>query len=704
MSETEVRTREGMPFGGMPHDTLLKKLEETYISDDEDNYNYNGSGSKTNDYIRSEIIDWNSDMPFLESDHTRRDPALSRSTLNLKYNGTRGNRPELPRHPELFIGFTGDDPRGVSNDPRLDQIRSHMYGDSARANNLIVRMGNNDDYHIAERPWSNQSLSYARKEVQRQVANNTKIFTKSKEGRPWSQNMVVDEMNFGKKRGELIIDGFESKKLDASDSKNFDGGMGVNYTTDLSKILSIVQPDNSMQNLEIQNYGLNKPVGFRQVKTTDNINNKTSVDETSLKNQNDNIIKKGNEKLSKLMKLALEQKLEPIQIGTHLISQNKKLKYFNDKNNLNKHINIEKFNIIPLENNHNKQGQQIIKHKSNINNINQSHSSNIINDKNINLILSQLPSKNNNSDILKNINQSHSTNIINDKNINLILSQLPSKNNNSTILKNINQSTQLNESIITQNKSGEVILGDTIGASHKTIQHIVPNPIANLEIQSYKSVKPSTDNAKVALATEIAIALINGNDSLTNLYKSIEQSKDMSKISLATDMTRLINTQDLENKITRILNQNNRNGETNYSKISHITTNSQETNNKKAITPAKNNTETTMKQLVNLLVSSVDEKHNKLGKSKSNDKEANRVINGDKFGSEQILTNDPNKMAEQKRRSITSEPTPIYDGKTIHYSEQHSNLSLNTNTKKIKANSLNNNMEADMKEFNPNQI
>src|SRR3989338_11546883 len=110
MSYTEIRHREGMPDGGMPYDIILGKLEET-DNDLIDKYDeFHDLEEDHKDYVRSEIVDWSPDAPYLESDQVRRDPGLARSMLNLRYNATRGSRPELPRHPEMFYGFTGNDP------------------------------------------------------------------------------------------------------------------------------------------------------------------------------------------------------------------------------------------------------------------------------------------------------------------------------------------------------------------------------------------------------------------------------------------------------------------------------------------------------------------------------------------------------------------------------------------------------------------
>ena len=224
MSWTEVKTREGIPYGGMPYESILWRMEETVPaptgdaenyaaeyadgddSGDEDGLGYGGYGG----YVRAEIIDRAPDTYLFESDQQRRDPTGSRSQINLRYNGNRGAYSDLPRHEELFIGFMGNDPRGAVNDPLLNQMRGQM---DARAENLTVRMGDNDANHVAERPWANQSISYGMKELQRRVKKNTKIFQMSKEGRPWGSNATVDSLKFGQFHGaartEALASGVE---------------------------------------------------------------------------------------------------------------------------------------------------------------------------------------------------------------------------------------------------------------------------------------------------------------------------------------------------------------------------------------------------------------------------------------------------------------------------------------------------------------
>jgi len=174
-----VENHRGNDYGSMPMDALLHKLEETDPSlvdevRDRDEFR----NDDYDDYARGEIIDWSPDSPVFESDHARRDPALSRTRLNLRYNGTRGTAPDV-RHPDLFIGFTGNDPRGVDNTPRFDLLRDQ---NTSRLGLLTVRMGDNDDNAVVERPWTAQAFSKGMQERLKRAKRDMKVFTEQKVG------------------------------------------------------------------------------------------------------------------------------------------------------------------------------------------------------------------------------------------------------------------------------------------------------------------------------------------------------------------------------------------------------------------------------------------------------------------------------------------------------------------------------------------
>lgn len=193
---SRVLANKGMPYGAMPADAILEKLEVTRPGSLETDGH---TGYLHKDYMVGEIIDRRPDRGFLESDQPRRNPQASREVLNLRLKGTRGTSSDLPRHPELFIGFTGDDPRGASNLPRMEQFRKHT---ETRARLHEVRMGDNVGHdggydpdrldgtgpeaaaHIeSERPWTGLDIQRARANIHEQSRRRMKIFKTAREGR-----------------------------------------------------------------------------------------------------------------------------------------------------------------------------------------------------------------------------------------------------------------------------------------------------------------------------------------------------------------------------------------------------------------------------------------------------------------------------------------------------------------------------------------
>lgn len=217
-SWSQLTNLKGMPYGGMPADSILVKLEETdpaALAAIGAARGFGGpaegfSGYDYKDYQIGEMLDRTLEQPFLASDSAHRDPSRSRSKLNLQYNGTRGGSGVLPRHPELFLGFTGNDPRGADNTPRFDKMRSQM---EHRARNLEVHMGGNvghDGHQEAERPWTGPAIQRARVELQEQVRARTKIFSTSEDGRPTGRNLVTNDLSIPLVRRDTMAGGNET--------------------------------------------------------------------------------------------------------------------------------------------------------------------------------------------------------------------------------------------------------------------------------------------------------------------------------------------------------------------------------------------------------------------------------------------------------------------------------------------------------------
>ena len=179
-----------MSYGGIPLGELVHKLEET----PPDLVAAERGGAVEDDYntfARKAIVDRSPDTPYLDSDQPRRNAALSRIKIHQRTNGGRGTAE--PKHPDLFVGFTGNDPRGRENIPLFNKARDHTY---TRARGHETRMGRSvghGDFMDTSRPWGGVSMMYDKKEMQRRTKNHMPWFSSQKEENVRVPNVVSDE-------------------------------------------------------------------------------------------------------------------------------------------------------------------------------------------------------------------------------------------------------------------------------------------------------------------------------------------------------------------------------------------------------------------------------------------------------------------------------------------------------------------------------
>jgi len=271
MMITDLREKLGisddMPYGGMPYSKIIPRYEKTPMNNNinsvNENYDSNNNAYDEDpfeNYVRGQIIDWGTDAPLFESDHIKRDPSFSKSNINLRYNGNRGHTADLPRHPDLFVGFTGNDPRGATNDPRMEQMRGFI---TAHTSNIEPTMGKNDDNHLAERPWTNQSISYDKKYLQKQTANNLKVFSSQKEGNPIGRNINTDEANWGKnqnkiRKSNMGVSNFDKLGGDYNEYVEFGGQINATMGADIQNIKKMKAGSNINKHKIDQNFANHK--------------------------------------------------------------------------------------------------------------------------------------------------------------------------------------------------------------------------------------------------------------------------------------------------------------------------------------------------------------------------------------------------------------------------------------------------------------
>ena len=528
----ELRERIGidndMPYGGIPYSKILPKYEKTdprllKVGADAVYSNYNSNNNIQDEslhetFVRKEITDWSTDVPLFESDHARRDPSLSRSQINLRYNGNRGNTSDLPRHPELFIGFTGNDPRGAVNDPRFDKMRGFI---TSSASNLEVSMGKNDDNHLAERPWTNQSLSYDKKYVQQLSANNMKIFTAQKEGRPYSRNVITDLPTWGKNQNKIRKSNMTAGDETVDINKRDGYGEYIDIGGEVNQILS-----NDLQKISLMN-----------APSTVSMNETSHLFDTQMNNFNPAAL---NNQLSNNIGV----------VWTNL-----------------DHVNIDSLNA-PSNNNNNLASSMALAAKTaavmkNINSYNKQGMTNVsdqdIERDNINV---QQKISGDIQNIYKGVE-------MNGQNYGISLEGQAGKGliqkGGTGVNKNVTHDTNTNMAHKNAELTTSIVKGLTEGTNKRkladrVIVHFTPSPIDNSNNNNYKSVLPSKDYIKNNAYVDSAIFKNAVSDnSLVNKYQLAPKREKKVHFGISGDVTNWNESQNSQvGKNVRYMDDHNR--------------------------------------------------------------------------------------------------------------------------------------------------
>lgn len=192
-----------MPYGEMPNEALLAKFEETQDLDDgEDQYD---------NYARDTLKDFSPDPVTMEQNMPRKD-YVAQGRLNVLYNGGRGKE-NTPAHPEMFLGLTEREPRGVSTDPDMRKLV-----DQEKARMRFVRWSADADNSISQGRWSeSEAFHKSRYLTHKAVKSRARIFTTAKDGRREGMrreyyphvsnvNKVQEDLNFFRPKGSNFTD------------------------------------------------------------------------------------------------------------------------------------------------------------------------------------------------------------------------------------------------------------------------------------------------------------------------------------------------------------------------------------------------------------------------------------------------------------------------------------------------------------------
>ncbi|CAG8566229.1 7569_t:CDS:2, partial [Diversispora eburnea] len=132
-----IRNRQTLTYGGMPLSALNRKMEET--------------------------------DPLLIDAIAQVDAFHDQEDYYTDY-GVRGCITEPVRHPELSLGFLGNDPRGKQIGPDINKISKQI---QQRKTDFTIGMGTNADTQVPERPWSEQSIKIGRDKLHGRLKDNT---------------------------------------------------------------------------------------------------------------------------------------------------------------------------------------------------------------------------------------------------------------------------------------------------------------------------------------------------------------------------------------------------------------------------------------------------------------------------------------------------------------------------------------------------
>lgn len=199
-------------YGAIDEGMVARKYEETAFYEDR---------SLVDDMHRETLMDFRPDQASLESDQARRD-YQSTSRIRLRESGSRGDDPE---HPEIFIGFTDRDPRGIMTDPDYKELTKQAW---SRRRFIEAKMYNDDDNSVPSQGIRPEKMQYMIKHSYPEFKKRFKNYSTSKEALKPGMHPVstrvgseVDKLYAKSERMDnLIPDGVEFRKGKTTEMSN----------------------------------------------------------------------------------------------------------------------------------------------------------------------------------------------------------------------------------------------------------------------------------------------------------------------------------------------------------------------------------------------------------------------------------------------------------------------------------------------------
>ena len=178
---------EALPFGEMPDEAIIAKFEETDIGESE--YLLEDSQWET-------LADFRPDPRSFEYEQPQTNNQ-SVGLLNHRYTGTRSGQDV--HHPELFLGFHGEedrDPRRTFTDPDFKELKKQQ-----DMRMKYVRWNSDADNSITGGGWREDQVQGAKQAVLKSAKQRIKVFTTSKDGkrngmnRTWEHRSIAEKVD-----------------------------------------------------------------------------------------------------------------------------------------------------------------------------------------------------------------------------------------------------------------------------------------------------------------------------------------------------------------------------------------------------------------------------------------------------------------------------------------------------------------------------
>jgi hypothetical protein len=168
-------------YGIMNDDMLIDKFSETDLGYDEDEI--------YDSFARNTLCDRTPDKNKFEYEEPRDNSVQSKSFLNLRHTGARGEG--TPYMPEIFTGFIGEtdrEVRGINTDPDFKQLKKQQ-----EARMKFIRFSKDDSNFVVDGVRAERREIADKQAVYKIMRDRTRVFSRQLDGRTVGKHSPVYE-------------------------------------------------------------------------------------------------------------------------------------------------------------------------------------------------------------------------------------------------------------------------------------------------------------------------------------------------------------------------------------------------------------------------------------------------------------------------------------------------------------------------------